>query len=351
MKALILILLPLTFSSCNGQVESKPKNQEKTPLVADSTEANKSKDPLFFIDGQLCQHLRKIFQDTKGHLWFGTNVYGVMRYNGDTLEYFTERQGYSGGRATGILEDDEGHIWIASGFGLNKFDGESFTVFTEEDGLGNNEIWCITMDSKGIFWIGHNEGLTRFDGEHFENIPVPKPQVDAPNTIYSPNRITGIAEDEKGNLWLGTDGYGICRYDGKNFTHFTVEEGLCDNTIYGLMADSKGNLWIGTFWGGVSKFDGEQFTNYTKDGVISGVEVSAFFEDKNGDIWFGVENNGVYRYDGSAFIHYYKEEGLDGSILSIYRDQENRFWFGGWGGLFRFREGSFTPVTSDGPWR
>ena len=169
--------------------------------------------------------------------------------------------------------------------------------------------------------------------------------------VYSADRITGIVEDKEGNLWFGTDGFGICKYDGKTVANFTTENGLCGNAIYELMVDSKGNIWIGTFWGGVSKYDGEKFTNYTKDGVISGVEVSGFFEDGNGDIWFGVENNGVYKYDGNSFSHYYKEEGLDASVLSIYRDKKNRFWFGGWGGLFRYDGKSFSSVTKDGPWK
>ena len=103
------------------------------------------------------------------------------------------------------------------------------------------------------------------------------------------------------------------------------------------MLDTKGHLWIGTYWGGLSKFDMKEFTNFTKNGEIIGVEVSAFFEDKkNGDIWFGVENNGVFKYDGVTFTHYNQESFSNGSILSIYKEKENRFWFGGWGGLFRF---------------
>lgn len=313
-------------------------------------ETHKVRDALFFIDGQLCQHLRKIFQDSKGNLWFGTNIYDLMKYDGDTLTYITEKEGFSGGRVTGIVEDSIGHVWFATSAGLNKFDGKSFTVFTEEEGLLNAEIWSLIIDSKGIFWIGHNEGLSRFDGKEFKNISIPKPQVDTNSTIYSPDRIIGIAEDKEGNLWLGTDGFGICRYDGRSFTHYTTIDGLADNAIHEILLDSKGLLWIGTYWGGLSKFDGKKFTNFTKDGAISGVEVSAFFEDSNGDIWFGVENNGVYKYDGENFTHYGQELFSKGSILSIYKDRENRFWFGGWGGLFRYDKESFTAVTEDGPW-
>lgn len=345
---LAAILLWTMASSCNGQAETRSKTGHAGSPVTDPISF---KDPLFFIDGQLCQHLRKIYQDKAGHLWLGTNVYGLMRYDGDTLEYITEQEGFSGGRVTGIAEDNEGNLWLATGFGLNKYDGHSFTVFTEEDGLLNSEIWSMHIDSGGIIWIGHNEGLSRFDGTTFENLAVPMPEVKEPNTIYSANRITGIAEDQAGNLWLGTDGYGISRYDGQTFTPFTTADGLCDNAIYELMVDRKGNLWVGTYWGGVSKYDGQTFANYTQDGVIGGVEVSGFFEDTNGDIWFGVENNGVYRYDGKAFQHYNQEDLSGASVLSIYRDREGRLWFGGWGGLFRYDHGSFTPVTVDGPWK
>jgi ligand-binding sensor domain-containing protein len=209
----------------------------------------------------------------------------------------------------------------------------------------------MIIDSEGIFWIGHNEGLNRFNGKEFINVTVPKPQVETNSTVYSPDRITGIVEDQDGNIWLGTDGYGICRYDGQSFTHFTTSDGLADNAIHELFLDANGLLWIGTYWGGLSRWDGEKFTNFTQDGIISGVEVSAFFEDKNGDIWFGVENNGVYKYDREGFTHYDQASFLGGSILSIYQDRENRFWFGGWGGLFRYNHHNFTPVTENGPWK
>lgn len=112
-------------------------------------------------------------------------------------------------------------------------------------------------------------------------------------------------------------------------------------------------------FGGISRYDGKSFTNFTKDGVISGVEVGGLYEDDAGSIWFAAENAGVYRYDGTSrpagqaeFTNYYKADGLiTNGILSIFKDKEGRFWFGGWGGLFRYDGKSFTPVTRDGPWQ
>jgi ligand-binding sensor domain-containing protein len=41
-----------------------------------------------------------------------------------------------------------------------------------------------------------------------------------------------------------------------------------------------------------------------------------------------------------------------GGILAIMEDREGRFWFGGFGGLFRFdrKTSRFTPVGKQGPW-
>ncbi|MBK6836279.1 MAG: hypothetical protein IPG89_19270 [Bacteroidetes bacterium] len=76
--------------------------------------------------------------------------------------------------------------------------------------------------------------------------------------------ITCLLEDKSGNLWFGTAGGGVSKYDGNSFTHFTNKEGLSNNDIRSMVEDKSGNLWFGTFGGGVSKFDGKKFTHFTE---------------------------------------------------------------------------------------
>ncbi len=40
----------------------------------------------------------------------------------------------------------------------------------------------------------------------------------------------GIVEDSDANLWFGTH-TGVYKYDGKNFTNYSVNDGLCDNLV------------------------------------------------------------------------------------------------------------------------
>ncbi len=308
-------------------------------------------DPLFFIDGQLCQHLRRMLQDRSGNLWFGTNNYDIMHYNGDSLQYFHAADGVGKGRVTGILEDEDGNVWFGTYSGLTKYDGEKFTNFAVDDRINNNEIWSLTRGRDGTFWIGTMQGVSRFDGKTFTSFPVPKAAVEDPTIILAPERVPAILEDSRGNVWFAFDGFGITKWDGEIFTFLTTENGLPDNNVYDLFEDTRGDIWIGTMFGGLSRYDGEKFTNFTEKGLIDGIEVGGLYEDSRGHVWFAVENHGVYCYDGDNFKHYYKDHGLPtNGILCILEDRDGQFWFGGWGGLFRLIDDRFVSVTREGPW-
>ncbi|HRA17579.1 MAG TPA: two-component regulator propeller domain-containing protein [Flavobacteriales bacterium] len=403
------LLLSITFlSSCNAQ----PLPKAPVVITNDTVPIPGEWPVRLSYEGQLCHWVRNMLQDSRGALWFGTNHYGVIRYQNDTLEYFADSVGITGGRINGIVEDREGNVWLATdGEGLFKYDPtdtrnmsrRGFCHYTTKDGLLHNEIWSMTMGRDGTIWLGTMDGLCRFDPsalptgqagplgtQAFTTVPIPAVRADDTTAMLSPTRITCILEDSKGNIWLGRDAGGLFKFDpsamvdgsGTAFTHYTTEDGLSDNSVTGLMEDSRGNLWIGSSFGGVSRYNGKTFENFTKDGVIEGMEVGAFYEDKKGNIWFAAENFGVYRYDPSAlptgqagslragdsgFTNYYTEDGLDtNGILAILQDREGRFWFGGWKGLFRFdpslrqalegpaslRTGGkrFFHVTKTGPW-
>ena len=131
-----------------------------------------------------------------------------------------------------------------------------FTTYNTEQGLALNSIACGYTDKKGNLWFGTlGGGVSRYDGKSFTSFTAA--QGLANNIIYS------ITEDKTGNIWFGTSGGGVSRYDGKSFTNFTTAQGLSNNTVWSITQDKKGNLWFGTSGGGVSRYDGKSFTNLT----------------------------------------------------------------------------------------
>ncbi|MBU1717957.1 MAG: PAS domain S-box protein, partial [Bacteroidetes bacterium] len=102
--------------------------------------------------------------------------------------------------------------------------------------------------------------------------------------------VLSILEDKSGNLWFGTWGGGVSRYDGETFTHFTTEQGLSNNVVRSILEDKSGNLWFGTNGGGVSRYDGETFTHFTTEQGLSNNKVKKFYEDKYGNIWISTSD-------------------------------------------------------------
>ena len=87
------------------------------------------------------------------------------------------------------------------------------------------------------------------------------------NSGLPSNRISAIAIDKSGNKWIGTEGGGLVKFDGKNWIVYnTLNSGLPVDTINSITIDDLKNIWIaaGTNYGrtGIAKFNGADWTLY-----------------------------------------------------------------------------------------
>jgi ligand-binding sensor domain-containing protein len=344
----------LLTASCKGldRKNSSTENAPKPDTTSSQTYSEvKTRDPLFMIEGQLCQHLRRLWQDREGGLWMGTNVYGIIHYDGDSLRYYDQDDGVGSRGIRAIVEDKQGDLWFATSGGLTHYDGKTFRNYDRADGLGNDDIWSMIIDREGMFWLGTGNGVYKFDGEAFTPFSIPSIAVADTTTILSYHRINSILQDRNGTMWFGRDGFGICTWDGQEFRHLTKARGLPDNNITDIFEAKNGDIWIGSMFGGVSRFAGGKFINYTQQGTVEGQEVWSIYQDRAGNIWFPAEGHGVYRFDGESFANIYKAEGLISDAVQCFlEDREGRFWMGGWSGLFRMEGDTVFSVTRQGPW-
>ncbi len=199
----------------------------------------------------------------------------------------------------------------------------------------------ITEDIKGNLWFGtYGGGVSRYDGKSFTNFTTAQGLTN--------NYVSSITQDSKGNLWFGTNGGGVSRYDGKSFTNFTKLQGLVNNNVMSITQDSKGNLWFGTYGGGVSRYDGKSFTNFTSAQGLGNNTVLSITLDGKENLWFGTNGGGVCRYDGKSFTNFTtaQELPIDG-VVSITQDSQGDLWFGTDGrGMSRYDGKSFTNYTT-----
>ena len=166
------------------------------------------------------------------------------------------------------LKDKTGNIWFAaSGRGVYRYDGKSFTHF---DGLSDNMIKCMLEDKAGNIWIGtRDNGVDRYDGKSITNF--------SENDGLCSNGIECILEDKNGNIWFGSDFTGggtkrgdACFYNGKSFTNVTAndiltEKGSMPYTVMTIAEDNKSNLWFGSRGGLLLRYDGKSLTNFSDE--------------------------------------------------------------------------------------
>ncbi len=69
-------------------------------------------------------------------------------------------------------------------------------------------------------------------------------------------------QDKAGNLWFGTTGDGVYKYDGKSFTCF--KDGLINPGVWSILEDNSGNFWVGTRETGLYLYDGKSFTKFSE---------------------------------------------------------------------------------------
>ncbi len=203
----------------------------------------------------------------------------------------------------------------------------NFSYWGTLHGLKNTTIRSLAQDRSGNIWIGTNGGgISRYDGKYFTTFTTQEG--------LSNNIVLSILADHKGNLWFGTNG-GLSLYDGKTFTNFTIKDGLPGNEVNALMEDKSGNIWFGIGGGGIccynpnSEKGKKSFLTFNKGQGLPASQVTAMIQDRKGNIWIGTETKGFSVYNGKSFQNYNIPEGLIGSnIRSVKEDRSGNIWIG-----------------------
>src|SRR4029453_14047456 len=93
-----------------------------------------------------------------------------------------------------------------------------------------------------------------------------------------------------------------------NFSSWTADDGLPQNSVYAFEQTHDGYLWFTTL-DGLGAFDGGSFTNFKKSNFsqFKSNRFSSLMEDSRGDLWMGTDDGGVVRYHGGEFFSYTPE--------------------------------------------
>ena len=321
---------------------------------------------------QIGEYVVEIFEDSNGNIWFGTLGKGVAKYNPTAseaqprLRYFSMDDGLADNTVTAMAGDPQGNLWIGTHSGLSFYNGYTFKSFHQEDGLCNERVSDLLFDAAGTLWIATWDGVCYYKANSFHTFPLPVPEMKLEDYQTTMHWVTEILEDAKGNLWFCRDGYGVLKYDGKSFQHFSKDDGLASDNVQAIAEDDNGLLWFGSRIsesdhpdnhkrhgdGGLARFDGHSFVQFASTPGLSNNEIYSISSGEEGNIWIGANKLGLYQFDGHTFTLYSKTDRADlmphgYGIQKILVDRKGTIWLGLSGGLFMLQDSVIMNVTQE----
>jgi ligand-binding sensor domain-containing protein/signal transduction histidine kinase len=269
-------------------------------------------------------------QDQAGNYWIGTSSGAYQVTPDNRVTHFSKENGLTENSISAVMTDREHNIY--------RYSGDLFTSFNENNGLHNPVAMSLAMDSRGQVWAGtYGGGLHRFNGKTMDHFSIPSPYPSA-------QIINCMVADANDAIWLGSSRQGLWRYDGKKFTSFITTGQFRMSSIFDLHRDSRQRIWIGTSTG-IGLYENNRFSMIPGDSSF----VTSFTEIGNDSILAGTSR-------GLRLIHQLKKTAFTGDPLlqSIGVQCLKRFgdnvWIGtGERGIIRWnlRDQSVENITTD----
>jgi ligand-binding sensor domain-containing protein len=237
-----------------------------------------------------------------GTVWVGTEK-GVSRFNGETWQEYSVADGLAGNYTNAIAFGKDDTVWFgakeiqdSSGYhlgGITRFDGNTWETYTLKQGLGSNDIYDLYVDDDGVLWAGTRVGLFSFDGQTWQ------PGISSGRSDQTEDaKIWDLAKSTENALWFLAGNGGIIRFDYEK----NLLDDLSPHTAQGIhpmsLAITQDNhVWIGgDAWNTddhvLLMYDGKTWKAYSG---LSFSIVFDIFSAPDNTLWFGTEK-GIYKY-------------------------------------------------------
>ena len=293
-------------------------------------------DRLTLADGLSNNTVFCVHQDKQGFLWFGT-FEGLNRYDGYEIKVYKhdwlQPHSLSRNKVTRIFEDKNQDLWVCDADEpiLHRFERKTekfkaYSIYVQPALQEGNEIESIADDEAGNVLVGtRKKGCFRYDPTHDCFIHVQNPvQVRQPFLVKSNHEALLEALDD------------FLKKRKSEFTSSSIG-------LKKIIIDTDGNYWVATKYDGLysarQEQDGFHFTAHLheKNGFsqVNSEEIHDLFEDRSHVVWIASKYGGVYRYskDHYKFQHLEKmlvngNQVLIGTVRAITEDKNKNLWIG-----------------------
>jgi ligand-binding sensor domain-containing protein len=258
-----------------------------------------------------------------GEHWLATWGSGIYVVNGplDALTIKTHIDDRSGELSSAacctnypvvpfLKQDGAGNIWILNFDAANtnvllaRTPDNRYARFSTGDGLRDREVFVLEIEktlTSDRIWVGtFTNGISVLDYNGTvlnKNDDDLTGELDLNDNLLS-NRITALAQDRDGYMWIGTD-KGLNYWFGGGGANDRFCYSLINDNVQTIRVDPRNNKWIGTS-AGISVLSGEDncgTTHYTVENspLVGNFVTTIAFNTNTGDAWIGT-TTGLSRF-------------------------------------------------------
>jgi len=259
-----------------------------------------------------------------------------------------------------VFQDTKGFIWFATPEGLIRYDGYEFKIYSTSNflskGLITNNFTDIAQDSFGNLWCATDHGVAKLDCKTETFSFFNSRSMDWKSQEY--DLINAIAVDSNNRIWIGTAGNGVLmlpQSDSKPIWFSNKTEGLnmTSNWITKVYCDSKNNIWICSWEGDLTLVNIDKRIQISWSGLnsnISFVSNSPFsiHEASNSKYWLGLWGKGIVEFKLEPNLQISLQQHINEQIIKespanenivydIDIDSEQNLWLGTPNGVLQIK--------------
>jgi ligand-binding sensor domain-containing protein len=179
--------------------------------------------------------------------FFGTYE-GLVKFHDNQWSVYNEmNSGIPSNQVWSIAIEDTNLWWVGTAGGLARYDGNWTTYNIGNSGLPGDHINAIAIEDDGTAWFGTIYGLASFDGNNWTTYTTL-------NSGLPADHVSGIYIDSENNKWIATFGAtgGLAKFDGNNWTVYNSSNTTLDNYLRSIAGEDNGNIWVGSNGYGLS---------------------------------------------------------------------------------------------------
>lgn len=294
------------------------------------TESRNSTGRLVVVNGagqvqqtiQQPQYIQKPLEATaiQSDIWIADSLKGLSKFTSNTFQSYIPKAPFS--VSTGAIDSKNNLVWVSAGavdnFWRNTNNKDGVHLFSNNEWTNFNPAVIPAMDSlpdvitiaidplSQTSWFGsYGGGLFSLDAN--KAIRIFKQNSPISQAYFSPGsyRVSGLAFDQGGNLWIGNYGGNqnlhVLKKEG-GWNSFTLPFPLAENAVGTIVVDDLDQKWIIAPNGqGLICFNhGSSIENTNDDrwkwlrsgngnGNLPNNNVLSILKDKNSFIWIGTK--------------------------------------------------------------